>query len=241
MLGNKKVICVIPARLGSKRFPRKVLAPLRGKPLLQWAYEGAKNVSFFDEVVVAVDSEELKGAVEGFGGRALLTSPLCKSGTDRLVELQKNGGLQGDIWVNWQGDEPFITEEAIKSLLQSAHDTEGEVWTLKKKISQQALIASSNIVKVVCDSQGLALYFSRSVIPYEGLEVFKHVGLYAFSSEALKKIGTLEPCPLEIQENLEQLRFLFHGMKIQVHETSEDIFGIDTKQQLEEAEHLSFS
>src|SRR5262249_2908107 len=109
MLGNKKIICIIPARLGSTRFPRKMLAPLRGKPLVQWAYEGAKRCNCFDEVVVAVDSEELAAVVEGFGGTALLTSPTCQNGTERLVELQRMERLKGDIWVCWQGDEPFIT------------------------------------------------------------------------------------------------------------------------------------
>lgn len=238
MLGSKRVVCVIPARLDSKRFPRKVLADLKGKPLLQWAYEGALAVTLFDEVVVAVDSEELKEAVEAFGGRALLTDPACQSGTDRLVELQMKGEIEGEIWVNWQGDEPFITQEVIETLLRTAEGDE-EIWTLKKKINNPSLIASPHVVKVVTDKKGNALRFSRNPIPDTGV-AYKHVGLYAFSAKALEKISTLGVSPLEEKERLEQLRFLENGMAIRVHETDQEIFGIDTKEELERAEQLSF-
>lgn len=238
MQSAKRVICVIPARLASVRFPRKMLAPLMGKPLLQWAYEGACRVSLFDKVVIAVDSQELYEVARSFGAEVYLTSPDCASGTDRLVELQKNQKLHGDIWVNWQGDEPFLTEKTIQTLLQSR---EGEIWTLKKKITKEEEICSPHVVKVVCDAKGKALYFSRSPIPSGKKNVYKHVGLYAFSHAALEKIGSLSPCELEEEERLEQLRFLFHAIGIQVHETEEEIFGIDTPKQLVIAEQLCYS
>jgi 3-deoxy-manno-octulosonate cytidylyltransferase (CMP-KDO synthetase) len=102
------IICVIPARLNSTRFPKKMLAPLLGKPLLQWTWEAAKRVSLFDQVVIATDSEEIASTVEKFGGKYRMTSPDCASGTDRLIELRQNGDLHADVWVNWQGDEPFL-------------------------------------------------------------------------------------------------------------------------------------
>lgn len=240
MFKNKVVNCVIPARLGSGRFPRKMLALLGGKPLLQWAYDRARLVPFFDRVAIAVDSEELYLAVSQFADEVYLTSADCPSGTDRLVELRESKQLHGDVWVNWQGDEPFIAEEAIEILLQSIDDPEGEIWTLKKKIDDPKAIASPHVVKVVCDAKGKALYFSRSAIPFESAPVYKHVGLYAFSDAALGKIAHLSPCPLEKQERLEQLRFLFHGMQIHVHETNQEIFGIDTKEDLAFAEKMCY-
>ncbi len=233
MFGNKSVVCVIPARLGSTRFPRKMLALLKGKPLVQWAYEGALRCPWFDEVVVAVDSEEIRETVEGFGGRAIMTSVDCQNGTERLIELQRRGILKGDVWVNWQGDEPFIQTKMIGTLLQTCD--EGEVWTLKIAIDDPQ---NPNVVKVVCDAQGRALYFSRSVIPHGGKKFFKHVGIYAYSDRALQKISTLSPCALEMEERLEQLRFLYNGLSIQVHETDEEVIGIDTFEQLMVAEQL---
>lgn len=237
---NKSVVCVIPARLASHRFPRKVLAPLAGKPLIQWVYEKAKTISLFDRVVLAVDAEELYEAATNFGAECFYTSIDCTSGTERLVELRETKKVAADIWVNWQADEPFITEEAIADLLQSANEPIAGIWTLKKKISQEKEILSPNVVKVVCDFSKKALYFSRSPIPYGQKNIYKHIGLYAFSDEALGKTATLSPCALEQQERLEQLRFLYHGMPIVVHETSQEIFGIDTKEELAIAQQMCY-
>lgn len=237
---SNKVVCVIPARLKSSRFPRKMLADLGDKPLVQWAYEAAKNCPVFDEVVVAVDSKEIFDVVQDFGGEPIMTSVDCLTGTDRLIELQKRKELAGDIWVNWQGDEPFITEEVIAQLLQSIDEEEEEIWTLKRKIDKIEEIDSPHVVKVVCDHSGKALYFSRSSIPYQG-NFFKHVGLYAYRASALEKIGGMQPCSIEKAENLEQLRFLYHGMKIRVHETQKEIFGIDTKEELAIAQTICYT
>lgn len=235
---NKRIVCVIPARLGSTRFPRKMLAPLGGKPLLQWAYEGAKKCGHFNEVVVAVDSQELMDAVHAFEGNAIFTDLNCKNGTERLVELYTSGKMQGDVWVNWQGDEPFIAPATIEQLLQTIHAPGQEIWTLKKEIDFEHA-RSENVVKVVSDRAGRALYFSRSMIPFDwhGKEkIYKHVGIYAYASTALEKIKTLSECPLEKAERLEQLRFLYNGLSIHVHETDQEIFGIDTREDLAKAE-----
>lgn len=242
MLKNKTIVCVIPARLSSTRFPRKMLALLSGKPLIQWAFERACQVSFFDEVAIAVDSYELYEVVTSFGAKAFVTSLDCANGTDRLCELKRQKKLQGEIWVNWQGDEPFLKEETMHTLLQSIENPLEEIWTLKKKIHKAEEVHSPHVVKVVCDKQGRALYFSRSTIPSDpdNAIVYKHIGLYAFSETALEKIASLSPCQLELQEKLEQLRFLYHGMCIQVHETTEEIFGIDTKEQLAIAQEMCY-
>ena len=244
MIGKKKIVCVIPARLHSVRFPKKLLALLSGKPLIKWAWEGAMSIPFFDEVVIAVDSEELAFAVEGFGGKYHRTSVECQNGTARLVELQQRGLLEGDIWVNWQGDEPFLSKQVLIDLLQSCEEEQTDVWTLKERIFEKEKIQDPTICKVVCDAQGRALYFSRSPIPYARnylgeVPFFRHIGLYAYSSLAIKKISSMPACPLELAESLEQLRFLFHGLKIQVHETKETTIGIDLQEHLILAEeHL---
>ncbi len=233
------VTCVIPARLGSKRFPQKILAPLGDKPLIQWVYEAAKTVSLFDEIIIAVDAEETKAIVESFGGRAIMTSTHCQSGTDRIIELVKQEKIQGDILVNWQGDEPFISSSMIHTLLQTAREDDCSIWTLCKQIKGES---SPHVVKVVVNHEGQALYFSRSSIPYfrEPLEkiYLKHIGLYAYTPNALKQIAALPPSPLEEAEQLEQIRFLQGGLKIKVHRTDQEVFGIDTPEDLEKAKLL---
>lgn len=243
MIGDKKVICVIPARLASSRFPRKILTPLLGKPLVQWVWEAAAKVSFFDEVLFAIDAEETAEVIEGFGGRYCMTSPACINGTERLVELQKKGSLKGDIWVGWQADEPFITEKILEDLLVFDRNDQADLWTLKIKIDEKRVFDPS-VCKVVCDREGFALYFSRSPIPcYRDAggerNYFKHIGLYAYSDAALRRIGEMKPCELEEAEVLEQLRFLFNGMKIQVKETQEETIGIDLPEHLALAERYA--
>lgn len=243
MIGKKKIACVIPARLRSTRFPKKMLCSLRGKPLLQWVWEAASAVSVFDEVVFAVDAEETAELVRGFGGKCLMTSENCLSGSDRLAELLDKGLLDADIWVNWQGDEPFIHKQMITDLLQSSGGEKSDLWTLKKRITSPEEATNPHIAKLVCDSEGFAMYFSRSQIPFyrdisdfSKKEFYKHVGLYAYTREALKKILTLAPCHIETAEQLEQLRFLYHGMRIRVHETEHEVFGIDLPEHLAKAE-----
>ena len=243
MLCGKKIACIIPARLKSTRFPRKMLCILKDKPLLQWVWEAAKQVPFFDELAFAIDSEETARLIESFGGSYYLTSEACESGTDRLAELCQSGIVDADIYVNWQGDEPFIQKKMIEELLQSC-DKDGDIWTLKKRITKEEEITSVHIAKVVTDAKECALYFSRSPIPHyreEGERIYyKHVGLYAFTKKALLHIATLDHCLLEKAEKLEQLRFLFNHLQIKVHETEGEIFGIDLPEHLVAAErHVS--
>lgn len=216
-----------------------MLSTLGGRPLLQWVWEAATAVPLFDTVAFAIDSQETAELIESFGGVYHMTSEECRTGTVRLAELQASGKIKADIWVNWQGDEPFIQQEMIQDLLQSCD--EGDVWTLKKKIVNPQDIESPHIPKVVTDAKGFALYFSRCPIPYfrdpnSTREYFKHIGIYAYTSEALKKLSQQEPSPLEAAEKLEQLDFLYCGLRIRVHETQHEIFGIDLPEHLSKAE-----
>src|ERR1700722_13258742 len=239
----KKIACVIPARLQSTRFPKKMLSKLMNKPLLQWVWESAQRVSVFNEIVFAVDSNEIADLIHSFGGRSFMTSENCANGTERLIELLERGLVEADIWVNWQGDEPFINAQMISDLLQSCEKDQCDAWTLKKKIINMDEVTSPQFAKVVCDENGYALYFSRSQIPYyrdvtdPSQKIFyKHVGLYAFTSAALRKISSMPPCGIEVAEQLEQLRFLYNHLRIRVHETQHEVFGIDLPEHLALAE-----
>jgi 3-deoxy-manno-octulosonate cytidylyltransferase (CMP-KDO synthetase) len=245
MIGSRKIACIIPARLKSTRFPRKVLSLLKGKPLLQWIWEAASRCPQFDCVAFAVDAEETRQLVLAFGGTVLMTSEACASGTDRLVELMQTGQVAADIWVNWQGDEPFIHKAMIDDLLRSCLQEESDIWTLKRRIVSIHDYYSPQVAKVVCDARDFALYFSRSPIPCyrdprpdEDKIAYKHVGLYAYTTEALKKIAALSLSPHEEAEQLEQLRFLHHNLKIKVHDTEHEVFGIDLPEHLTRAETL---
>lgn len=240
MYKGKRVICVVPARLHSTRFPKKVLKTLGGKPLLQWVYEGARACHLFDEIIFAVDALETKALVESFSAKALMTSESCLNGTERMIEVKKTYAIQGDVWVNWQGDEPFIEKPLILNLLQSIDRSGSDIWTLRKKIKDFHEITDPNVVKVVVDYQDRALYFSRYSLPFNRTHAecmkYKHIGIYAFTAEALDKIAELPPCELELCEALEQLRFLYYGMKISVHETIYKTMGIDLQEHLDLAE-----
>src|SRR3569832_163964 len=235
----KKIACVIPARLNSSRFPRKILAPLHGKPLLQWVWEAAKKVPLFSSVTIALDSEETAEVVQSFGGHYQMTALTCPNGTMRLCDLIRKYPVEGDIFLCWQGDEPFLHEEMIRELLQSAGQEEADIWTIKKKITDLEVAASPHTCKVVTDNQGYALYFSRSLIPFHRdttpayYEI--HFGIYAYSRAALEKISTLPMSALCEHEQLEMLNFMYHGLKIRVHETVHEGFGVDIPDHLVEA------
>ncbi|MDQ5956801.1 MAG: 3-deoxy-manno-octulosonate cytidylyltransferase synthetase [Chlamydiota bacterium] len=233
-----KIICVIPARLYSTRFPKKILTLLHKKPLIQWVWEKACSISCFNQVVIAIDAEETREVVQSFGANCIMTSQECSTGTDRLVEVMQKG-MKADIWVNWQADEPFINEQMIRDLLQSTSNS--DIWTLKKKIIKPSDILSPHITKVICNYEGYALYFSRNAIPYyrdqNPLQLYyQHIGLYAFSQKALEKISQLDSCGIEEAEKLEQLRFLFHNLRVRVNETLESSLGIDLPEHLIQAE-----
>ena len=237
----QKTVAIIPARYASTRFPGKPLALLGGMPVIQWVWE---NVSAMPELacaVVATDDERIAEAVEGFGGRAVMTASTHRSGTDRCGEVVRKLREEGqtfDVAINVQGDEPFVRQEQLRSLVDCFADGEVQIATLKTAIHSTAELMSPNNVKVVCDLRGRALYFSRQPLPHvRGVEpeqwmehhpYFKHVGIYAFRTETLEALVRLQQSPLELCESLEQLRWLENGYEIQVKETAVANIGIDT-------------
>ncbi|HDN84551.1 3-deoxy-manno-octulosonate cytidylyltransferase [Candidatus Aerophobetes bacterium] len=235
-----RVLGVIPARYGSTRLEGKPLADIMGKPMIQYVYENAAKSSILDELIVATDNIRIKEAVEKFGGKAMLTSPSHPTGTDRVAEVAKNFDPQ--VVVNIQGDEPFINpgmiDEVVEPLLE---DKEIPMGTLMHEITEKEDFNNPNVVKVVTDKLGFALYFSRSLIPYprktEKHRVFEHIGIYSFQKEFLLKFTRLEPTPLEQTESLEQLRVLESGYRIKVVLTRYKYvaLSVDTPEDLERA------
>lgn len=244
MIGNKSVACVIPARLASTRFPNKVIAPLLGKPLLQWVWEATQKVKLFDHVVFAIDSEVTAEYVKAIGAPYIMTSIDCPTGTDRLIEIAQKGLLKADIWVLWQCDEPFITAIMIDALLQSCLYDGADMWTLKKRIFEDSVIFSPHVVKVVNDSTNKALYFSRSPIPFyreKNIEQFyyQHIGIYAYTQASLVRIANFGQAPLELAESIEVLRPLHYGLKIGIHETVHNAAEVNTYEDMLLAEQYA--
>ena len=244
------VIAIIPARYGSTRLDGKPLLDIGGKPMVQWVYERAKKAKLIRDVMVATDDKRVMSAVERFGGKAVMTSSSHRSGTDRIAEAA--GSLNADVIVNVQGDEPLIEpemiDEAIKPLLAESSLL---ISTLKTRIANEEELKDPNVVKVVTDREGFALYFSRYPIPYERersqkSEVrsqkknihYKHIGLYIYRRDFLLQFAKMKPTPLEDAEKLEQLRVLENGYKIKVVETKYNSIGVDTKEDLEKVRKL---
>ena len=236
-----EVYCFIPARFRSTRLPGKPLIPVRGKPLIQWVYENALKVSVFKEIWIATDDERIIKTVKKFGGKALITSPSHTSGTERIKEACGILGLKNeDIIVNLQGDEPVVDGESVKKLVKVFMEDPGlKMGTLAYPSSSQSEFYDPNVVKVITDKNGFALYFSRSPIPYprEGkIEFLKHLGVYIFRWELLKKWDLLKQSPWEEKEKLEQLRPLYNSIPIRVVIAFKDSIGVDTKEDLEKLE-----
>jgi len=236
-----RIIGIIPARYDSKRFPGKVLADILGKPLIQRVYEQSKKVELLDDVLIATDNKKIFQVVGKFAGKAIMTSSNCRSGTDRLAEVAR--GLDADIFVNIQGDEPLISPQVVTKVTQALiKDKTIDIATVARKITSPEELNNPNVVKVVIDNDGFALYFSRAQIPYvrHPLELknlssvsYKHIGLYAYRREFLLNFVQMKQSPLEKVEDLEQLRALQNGYKIKVVITEYDSIGVDTKEDLE--------
>lgn len=235
-INKPKTVVIIPARYGSTRFEGKPLAEINRKPMIYHVYQRSKKAKCADDVIVATDDERIKNAVEKFNGKAVMTSKEHKSGTERVAEVAQN--IDADIIVNVQGDEPLICPEAIEqAVMPLIEDKNIKMSTLMMKITNEAEYNDTNIVKVVTDEEGFALYFSRSLIPYprekEHLKVYKHIGIYVYRKGFLLELADLQPTPLEQIECLEQLRVLENGFKIKVIETNYDSIGVDTPKDLE--------
>ncbi len=232
-------VIVIPARYGSTRFPGKPLVNICGKPLVQWVYERASLSTVADEVLVATDDKRILRCVEGFGGKAYMT-PECPTGTDRVAYLAKVMGEKWEYIVNVQGDEPLIAPEVIDAVFATLHSDKEAIVTMKRLIENEDDYNDPNVVKVVCDSEGYALYFSRSPIPYfrnQG-RAFKHIGIYGYSRDVLLRFVSFPQSPLEVAEGLEQLRALENGIPIKVLETEYEAIGVDVPEDVERLENI---
>ncbi|MBS0655155.1 MAG: 3-deoxy-manno-octulosonate cytidylyltransferase [Verrucomicrobia bacterium] len=219
-----RIIAIIPARYASSRFPGKLLATILGKSVLQRTYESTSSCKMLDDVIIAADDERIMSHVNEFGGRACLTSTSCLNGTERLIEaLERFPEItKADIIVNVQGDEPCIASSTIEAVLGLLRDDPSQVMaTAAVRITNPDDILSPSVVKCVMNQQGEALYFSRSPIPAvrpgsPPASYFQHLGIYAFRREFLLKYGTLPTTPLQIAEDLEQLKVIEAGYKIKV-------------------------
>ncbi|GGD27800.1 3-deoxy-manno-octulosonate cytidylyltransferase [Flavobacterium orientale] len=239
-----KTIAVIPARYASTRFPAKLMQDLGGKTVITRTYEAAVNTKLFDDVFVVTDSDLIFQEIVSNGGKAIMSIKEHESGSDRIAEAVEH--LDVDIVVNVQGDEPFINKEPLAAVLEvfkSDHAKQIDLASLMREITDWDAIENPNNVKVIVDQNGLALYFSRSVIPYPreknvGVHYFQHIGIYAFRKQALLDFYKLPMKSLEASEKLEQLRYLEYGKKIKMVTTSHVGIGIDTPEDLEKARKL---
>jgi 3-deoxy-manno-octulosonate cytidylyltransferase (CMP-KDO synthetase) len=247
------VVAIIPARFGSTRLPGKPLADIGGKPMIQHVYESASRARALDRVLVATDDRRIEAAVRGFGGEVMMTSADHASGTDRLAEVAKK--VNADCLVNIQGDLPFIQSETIaRAIKPLGRDLKISMATVSTPINDEKEWRNPNVVKVLTDRAGFALYFSRAPIPYnrrravdpKGAKIsaqakprlwgYRHLGLYVYRRDFLLKFARLRPTVLERIEGLEQLRALENGYRIYVAEVEEGSVEVDTPEDLKKAE-----
>lgn len=239
-----KVIGIIPSRYASTRFPSKPLAMIKGKTMIQRVWEQAWK-SKLDAVVVATDDMRIADEVLKFGGQYVLTDPNHRSGTDRCREALYMVEGQYDAVVNIQGDEPFIDPAQINQVIELIGRDDTQLASLAKRIEDEDELFSPNVVKVVMDKQGNALYFSRNPIPFmrnldhdkwlQKGEFYKHIGLYAYKTETLCQIAEMQSTALEMAESLEQLRWLENGLRIRMGITQLESLSIDTQEDYEKA------
>lgn len=240
-----RVMVVIPARYGSTRLPTKPLADINGKPMIQWVYERAKKTRGVDRVIVATDHEKIESVVKKFGGDVMMTSPDLKSGTDRVAAIADR--VSGDIFVNVQGDEPLIEGPVIEKGLALVQSGRFAMATVMTPIKATAELDDPSVVKVIADSSGRAIYFSRFGIPYsrgprpegEGaFACFRHVGLYIYTRETLMRFRDLPVSAFEQAEVLEQLRALQNGIPIGIAEVGFTSIGVDNQDDLEKVRRI---
>jgi len=242
MSDRLSIVAIIPARYASTRFPGKPLVHINGKTMIQCVYDQVKKTPEIDEVIIATDDDRIEEEVIRFGGKVIRTSPDHPSGTDRCFEAYQNLNRTFDFIINVQGDEPFIQPDQIRSLA-SILMKNVQLATLIKKIEDDETLFNPNTPKVLINSKGEAIYFSRQTIPYlrqypdkkdwlQHHTFYKHIGMYAYRPDILKKITALKPSSFELAESLEQLRWLENGYAIQTAITTIETIGIDTPEDL---------
>ena len=235
-------VAVIPSRYAAQRFPGKPLALISGKPMVQHVVQRCLEAKCFSRVVVATDDERILAAVQAFGGQAVLTSPSCASGTDRVAEVAANLGLpDDDVVINVQGDEPAVHPKSLATLAQAFDDASVQMATLVRTLDESER-GNPNVVKAVLDEAGDALYFSRAELPFQrdpsgpSPERWAHVGLYGYRASVLRRLATLPSTKLEKAESLEQLRALGHGIRIRCKVTPHHSQAVDRPEDVPLAE-----
>ncbi len=242
-----KVLGIIPARYASTRFPGKPLVMLQDKSMIERVYHRASQA--FETVVAATDDKRIADEVQRFGGRVVMTSPLHRSGTDRCAEalalIDNDSAEKADVVVNIQGDEPFVDPALLVRLADCFEDASVQIATVVKAVDNTTDLFDPNCVKAVMTSEGRAVYFSRSPIPYvrgyapeEWLQrytFYKHLGLYAYRADTLRQLAQLPPSPPELAESLEQNRWLENGYYIKIIQSDRETIAIDTPEDLEKA------
>lgn len=238
-----RVIAVIPARLASTRFPGKIIAPLMGHPLVYHTWQQVNRAQLVDRIIVATDDQSVVEALAPYPVEVVLTDPGHATGSDRIAEVARN--LDSALIVNIQGDEPVIDPETIDATIRSLFaDSEAVMSTARRSLESPEDIQDTNVVKVVCGTDGNALYFSRLPIPgyRDGVApagtYWQHIGLYVYRREFLLAFSALAPTPLEQAERLEQLRVLEHGFRIAVITTNYTAIGVDVPADLKKVEEL---
>jgi 3-deoxy-manno-octulosonate cytidylyltransferase (CMP-KDO synthetase) len=243
-MDSSQMVIVIPARYGSTRLPAKPLVPLAGKPMIQRVYERAKLAKSAGRVIVATDDERILKAVQDFGGEARMTRTDHRTGTERIAEVAAH--VQGEVFVNVQGDEPLLDPAAVDAAVVALlEEPAAAISTVAVPIRTPADIMDPNVVKTVLDFDDNALYFSRAPIPWVRDSAhkiharhLKHLGLYVFQRDALLEYPTLPQGELERLEQLEQLRWLENGWKIRVAEVEHDAVSVDVPEDVARAERL---
>jgi 3-deoxy-manno-octulosonate cytidylyltransferase (CMP-KDO synthetase) len=233
-----KIVAVIPARYAATRFPAKLMQQLGDKTVIAQTYLNTLATGFFDEVLVATDSTIIFAEIKAHGGKAIMSNKLHESGSDRIAEAVQH--IDADVVVNVQGDEPFIHPQSLQNLIAAFESPEVHVASLMHEIHSLEDINNANIVKVVVDKNHFALYFSRSVIPFNRNNDYpvtyqRHIGVYAYRKSMLLQFVQWPLSTLEQIEKLEQLRYLENGIKIKMIATSFTGIGIDTPEDLEKA------
>lgn len=235
------VIAMIPARYNAARFPGKLMKNLGGKPVVLRTYEAVLHTNLFDEVYIVTDSDIISETIVNAGGKAIMSKKVHECGSDRIAEAVEN--MNADVVINVQGDEPFIDKISLSKLIDVfKRDVKKEIdlASLKVQITSKEEIENPNIVKVITDVNNLAIYFSRSVIPYQRdqdnpVKYYKHKGVYAFRKQALIDFYNTPMTPLEASEKIEAIRYQEIGKKIKMVETNVEAVGIDTPEDLEKA------
>ena len=232
-----KVLGIIPARYNSSRFPGKPLVDLKGKSMIQRVYEGANKSKMLDRLIVATDDNRIANEVNRFCGEVIMTKSTHNSGTERCAEVAKKLG-EYDIVINIQGDEPLVNSNQLDQLIDVFKDKKIQIATLGIETAEIKEIENSNRIKIVCDVNNNAMYFSRSIIPFNrethtNQKYLRHIGLYAYRYNTLNNLCNLIPSEIEKTESLEQLRWLYHGYPIYVLKTNIETPNIDSPDDLE--------